>query len=110
MSVTSKPIIASQYAAATETTEYTATGVRTIIDKFTAYNSSAAVVAVTVKLVAAGDSASAEEVIETKGVPAGETWGFPYIVGHALEPGGIISVLAGTAGVVVIRATAREVT
>lgn len=110
MSVTSKPIIASQYAANTETTEYTASGVRTIIDKFTAYNSSGAPVAVTVKLVASGDTASAEDVIETKTVAAGETWGFPYIVGHSLAPGDFISVVAGSSSVVVIRATGREVT
>lgn len=111
MSVVSKPLILSQYAADAETTEYTApTGVRTIIDKFSAYNSSGSAVTVTVKLVASGDTAGAEDVVETKAVPAGETWGFPHIVGHALEPGGFVSVIAGTASVVVIRATGREVT
>lgn len=110
MSVTSKPIIPSQYASNSETTEYTSTGVRTIIDKFTAYNSSGGAITVTVKLVASGDTAGVEDVIESRAIPAGETWGFPYIVGHSLAPGDFISVIAGTGSVVVIRATGREVT
>ena len=34
MSVAAKPLISAQFAPAVETTMYTATGVRTIIDKF----------------------------------------------------------------------------
>ena len=110
MTVVSKPIIPTQYAADAETTEYTSAGVRTIIDKLTAYNSSGGAVTVTVKLVNSGDTAGAEDVLETKSVAAGETWGFPSVVGHSLAPGDFISVIAGSASVVVIRATGREVT
>jgi len=111
MSVTSKPIIASQYASDSETTEYTtASGVRSIIDKFSAYNGSGSTVTVTVKLVSSGGSAGAANIIESKSVQAGETWGFPHIVGHSLESGGFVSVIASTASAVVIRATGREVT
>ena len=49
-------------------------------------------------------------LIIPKTIPAGETYTFPEVVGHVLEPGGFISVLSGSASAVVIRASGREVT
>jgi hypothetical protein len=110
MTVISKPLIGAKYAANTDNTEYTATGVRTIIDKFTAYNSDvSAAITVTVNLVASAGSAAATNVIVSKSVAAGVTETFPEVVGHVLEPGGLISVKAGTASKVVIRSSGREV-
>lgn len=109
MTVTSKPLFTAKYAGSAETTEYTApAGTRTIIDKFTAY--SAAGGTLTVKLVASGGTASADEILEVKTLAAGDTYGFPGIVGHCLEAGGFISVICSAATNTVIRATGREVT
>lgn len=111
MSVTSKPIIIAQYAEDSATTEYTTpSGVRTIIDKMSGYNGSGSTVTVTVRLVPSGESSGATNIVESATIADGSTWGFPHIVGHALEPGGIISVSASTADAVVIRATGREIT
>ena len=111
MSVVTKPLITAKYASNSETTEYTAgTGTRTLIDKFTGYNSSGAGVVLSVKLVPSGGSAGASNLIIHKTIPAGETYTFPEVVGHVLEPGGFISVLSGSASAVVIRASGREVT
>ena len=109
MTVKSRPIILSKYASSSDSTEYTAAGVNTIIDKFTAYNSDVLAIVVTVNLVANAGSAAATNIIVVKSVAAGVTETFPEIVGHTLEPGGMISVKAATASKVVIRATGREV-
>lgn len=111
MTVTSKPLIAAGYAPNSETTGYTAaTGVRTIIDKYTAYNSDSVSRTLTVKLVPNGGSAGASNVMVVKALQAGETYTFPEIVGHTLEAGGLISELASAASVIVRRVTGREVT
>jgi hypothetical protein len=111
MTVTSKPIITSKYASITETSEYEAdAGMRTILDKFTGYNGSAASVVVTVKLVPKAAAAGASHIGVSRAIQAGETYTFPEIVGHALEPEGFISVIAATASAVVIRASGREIT
>jgi len=108
MTVRTSPIIPAKYASNAETTEYTApSGTRTIIDKMTAYSASGCTV--TVKLVPSSGTASAANIIETKTLQAGETYGFPFIVGHSLEPGGFISIIASSASAAVIRASGREV-
>ena len=109
MSVAAKPLISAQFAANAETTMYTATGVRTIIDKFVGYNSSAAAVVLTVKLVIVGGTAGTSNTITVKSLAAGETYSFPEIVGNVLDVGGFISILAATNAVVVVRCSGREV-
>lgn len=109
MTTTSKPLITAQYAANAQTTYYTAgAGVRTILDKFTAYNGTAGAVSLTVNLVPSGGAVAAANVQVVKSVAGGETYTFPEIVGHVLEPGGLISTLAGAATSLVIRVSGRE--
>lgn len=111
MSVISKPLITSAYAPSSETTGYTAgNGMRTIIDKYTAYNSDTVSRTLTVKLVPSGVVAGATNVVAVKTLAAGETYTFPEIVGHVLEPAGFISELASAASVIVRRCSGREVT
>lgn len=55
MTVTAKPLIASKQAENAETTQYTApTGTRTIVDKFTGTNTTAATAVLTVRIVTSG--------------------------------------------------------
>lgn len=109
MSVTAKTLIEAKLAEAAQTTQYTASGLRAIIDKFTASNGTAAAVTLSVNLGASGGAAGAGNlVVKTKTLAAGETYTFPEIVGHILEPGGFISTLPSATGVV-IRASGREV-
>jgi hypothetical protein len=111
MTVTSKPLILSKYAANSETTEYTAaTGVRTRINKFTGYNGTAGPVTLTVKLVPNGVSAGASNITVSRAIAAGFTDTFPEIVTHDLETGGFISVLASAAASIVIRCSGWEAT
>jgi hypothetical protein len=110
MTVTAKPLITSKQAANAETTEYTApAGTRTIIDKFTGHNATGGAVILTVKLVPQGGTAGTEHIVAVKSIAAGDTYTFPEVVGHVLETGGFISVIAGAATSINIRASGREV-
>jgi len=111
MTVISKPLITANYAANAETTEYTAsTGMRTIIDKFTGTNVTAGAVTLTVKIVPSGGAAGTANTIVVKSIAANTTETFPEVVGHVLEAGGFISVLASAATSIVRRCSGREVT
>jgi hypothetical protein len=111
MTVTVKVLIPAKTAENTQTTQYTAAGVTTIIDKFTATNYSASAATISVNLVNPSGSASNDNlIVKTKTLQAGETYTFPELVGAALAPSGFISTIAGTASAINIRASGREVT
>ena len=111
MTVTVKVLIPAKIAEAAQTTQYTATNLTAIIDKFTATNYSAAAATISVNLVTAADTAGNQNLItKTKTLQPGETYTFPELVGHVLAAGGFISTIAGTATSINIRASGREVT
>jgi len=111
MTVTVKVLVPAKTAENAQTTQYTAAGVTTIIDKFTATNYSASAATISVNLVNPSGSASNDNlIVKTKTLQAGETYTFPELVGAALAPSGFISTIAGTASAINIRASGREVT
>jgi hypothetical protein len=112
MAVTVKPLFQALQTANAESTQYTApAGTRTIIDKFTGTNTTGAVATLTVKLIASGGVAGvANTIVSVKSLAAGETYTFPELVGHVLNPGDLISTLAGTAAAITVRSSGREVT
>jgi len=111
MAVTVRVLVPAKTAEATQTTQYTAQGVTTIIDKFTATNYSATAATISVNLVTAASAAGNDNlIVKTKALQAGETYTFPEIVGQVLSPGAFISTIAGTASAINIRASGREVT
>lgn len=111
MTVTAKALFQALQAQNAETTQYTTpTGTRTIIDKFTGTNTTGAAATLTVKLVASGGGASAANtIVSSKTLQPGETYTFPEVVGHVLNPGDFISTLAGTAAAITVRSSGREV-
>jgi hypothetical protein len=110
MSMTAKPLATSAYAASSETTIYTSpTGTRTILDKFTLYNTDTAPITYTVKLVPVGGTAAANHTIVVKTVAPGETYTLPEVIGHVLESGGFVSEQASAANKLVRRLSGREV-
>ena len=110
MTVTVKVLIPAKIAEATQTTQYTANGVTTIIDKFTATNYSALAATLSVNLVTVSVSAGDSNLItKTKTLQPSEVYTFPELVGQVLSPGAFISTLAGTATSINIRASGREV-
>lgn len=111
MTVSIKVLVPAKIAESTQTTQYTASGVTAIIDKFTATNYSAAAATISVNLVTLADTAGNQNlIVKTKTLQASETYTFPELVGHVLAPGGFISTIAGTAAAINIRASGREVT
>lgn len=103
-------IIPSKFAEVAQTTQYIAENCKTIIDKFTATNVSAAPVTISVNLVLTGAAGDENLIVKEKSIAAGETYVFPELVGHSLEPSSLISTLASAADALVIRASGREVT
>lgn len=111
MTVTIKVLIPAKQAENTQITQYTATNCKTIIDKFTATNTTAGNVAISVNLVTSGGSAGVTNlIVDTRSLAPDETYTFPELVGQALEPSGFISTLAGAATSLTIRANGREIT
>ena len=111
MAVTVTVLIPAKTAESTQTTQYTSTGVTTIIDKFTATNYSASAATISINLVTgAGAAGNDNLIVQNKTLQAGETYTFPEIVGQVLSPSAFISTIAGTASAINMRASGRQVT
>jgi hypothetical protein len=111
MTVTASVLIPAKTAENSQTTQYTSTGLTTIIDKFTATNYTASPATLSVNIVTVSGSASDDNlIVDTKTLQAGETYTFPEVVGQILRPGDFISTIAGTASAVNIRASGRQIT
>lgn len=106
MSTQTHCLVETALAAVAETTVYTSTGVRTVIDAVAGYAAAAATL--TLKLVPSGGTAAAGNVLAVKSFAAGEAYKFPELVGQVLEPGDFISEIA--TGSVVRRISGRQVT
>lgn len=113
MTVTAKNLVETKFAEVAETTQYTATNVRAIVDKFTATNVTALAATIVVKIVPVGGTAATVNAITPVATPlsiaANSTYLFPEVVGQALNPGDFISTIAGTASALVIRISGREI-
>ena len=110
MAVNVKVLIPAKIAENTQVTQYTAQNVSAIIDKFTATNYSAAAATLSVNLVTQFDSSGNQNlIIKAKTLLPSETYTFPELVGHVLQPGGFISTIAGTASAINIRSSGREI-
>jgi hypothetical protein len=111
MSVLVKALIPARQAENVQTTQYTAVNCKTIIDKFTATNTGAANVTLSVNLVTGGGAAGASNlIVDTRAVAPDETYTFPELVGQVLESDGFISTIASAATSLTIRASGREIT
>lgn len=106
-----RKLVAAQQLTGSNATYYTATNVRTVIDKCTVTNTTAGAVTLTLDIVDAGGSAGAtERIISAKSIAAGETYRCPEMVGHVLENGDTIQGLASAATSLTIRVSGREIT
>ena len=110
MAVNVKVLIPAKIAENTQTTQYTAVNVSAIIDKFTATNYSASAATLSVNLVTQFDSSGNQNlIIKAKTLLPSETYTFPELVGHVLQPGGFISTIASAASAINIRSSGREI-
>ncbi len=110
MAVSVKVLIPAKIAEASQTTQYTATNVSAIVDKFTATNYSASAATISINLVTQFDSAGNQNlIIKAKTLLPSETYTFPELIGQIIASGGYISTLAGTGSAINIRCSGREV-
>ena len=111
MTVQVKVLVPAKTVENTQTTQYTATNVTTIIDKFTATNYSATAATISVNLVTTSYSAGDNNLItKTKTLQPAEVYTFPELVGQVLNAGDFISTIAGTASSINMRVSGREIT
>jgi hypothetical protein len=110
MTVTVTVLVPPKQMEASQTTQYTATNVRAIIDKATVTNTDTVSRTFSVNIVTSGGSAgNANLVIDTRTVQPDETYLCPELVGHVLAPGGFISTIASNATALTLRVSGREV-
>jgi hypothetical protein len=110
MAVTAKVLVPPKQLENAQTTQYTATSVRAIIDKATITNTSAANVTVSVNLVTSGGAAGASNlIISSRTIVPAEAYLCPELVGQVLEAGSFISTIAGAATSLTMRVSGREV-
>jgi hypothetical protein len=110
MTVTAKNLVPAKTVEATQTTQYIANGVTTIIDKFTATNYSGSSATISVNLITAtGTASNVNLIVKQRTLAASETYIFPELVGQILPSGGFISTIAGTASAINMRVSGREI-
>lgn len=111
MTVTAKVLVPAKTVEASQTRQYTAANVTTIIDKFTATNYSASAATISVNLVTASGTAGDDNLItKARTLQPSEVYTFPELVGQVLSPSAFISTIAGTASAINIRVSGREIT
>jgi len=111
MTVTVKTLVAPLQMQATQTTQYTATLAKALIDKATVTNTDTVNRSFSVNLVQSGGTAgNANLIIDDRTVVPGETYLCPELVGHELDPGAFISTIASAATALTLRISGREIT
>ena len=110
MTTSLRVLVPAKIVENSQTTQYTATGVTTIIDKFTCTNYSGSAATISVNLVTSADTAGNQNLItKTKSLQPAEVYTFPELVGQVLMSGGFISTIAGTATAINMRVSGREI-
>ena len=111
MTVTVSVLVPPKQMESSQTTQYTATNVRAIIDKATVTNTDTVARTFSVNVVTSGGVAgNGNLVIDTRTVMPDETYLCPELVGHVLAPGGFISTIASAATSLTLRVSGREIT
>lgn len=110
MTVTVKTLVPSKQMEATQTTQYTATSVKALIDKATVTNTDTVNRSFSVNLVESGGSAgNSNLIIDDRVVVPGETYLCPELIGQPLDSGAFISTVASAANALTIRIGGREI-
>jgi hypothetical protein len=111
MTVTVKVLVAPLQLQNLQTTQYTATAAKAIIDKATVTNTDTVNRTFSVNLVTSGGSpGNSNLVIDDRTVVPGETYLCPELVGQSLESGSFISTIASAATALTMRVSGREIT
>ena len=111
MTVIVKTLVPPKQMEAVQTTQYTATAAKALIDKATVTNTDTVNRTFSVNLVQVGGVAgNANLIIDDRSVVPGETYLCPELVGQELDPGAFISTNASNATSLTLRISGREIT
>lgn len=111
MTVTPKTLVAPKQIEATNTTQYTATLCKALIDKATVTNTDSVNRSFSVNLVQQGGTVSnANLIIDNRTLVPDETYTCPELIGHSLDIGAFISTIASSATSLTLRISGREIT
>lgn len=111
MTVTVKTLVPPKQMEAVQTTQYTATAAKALIDKATVTNTDTVNRTFSVNLVqVSGVAGNANLIIDDRTVVPGETYLCPELVGQELDPGAFISTIASNATSLTLRISGREIT
>lgn len=111
MAVTVKTLIPPKQMESTQTTQYIAASVKTIIDKATVTNTDTVNRTFSINLVQSGGSAATSNlIIDERTVVPNETYLCPELIGHTLDSGAFISTIASAATALTMRVSGREIT
>ena len=111
MAVQNVLLAESQFAETTPTVIYTSPDpATTLIDKFTATNTSFFPISVTINLVPQGGTRDTENaIVFDYSIPEQSTYLFPELINHFLRAGTSIHVVATLGSSLVIRASGRQI-
>lgn len=110
MASVNKILIPTKFVENTQTSQYTATGVTTVIDKFTVTNVSVDIVKMSVNLVRGVDTPSdSNKILNEVAIYPGKSYLCPELIGHIIEANGYISTLASVATSLNILCSGREI-
>tara|TARA_R110000737_G_scaffold57864_2_gene83451 strand:- start:1783 stop:2121 length:339 start_codon:yes stop_codon:yes gene_type:complete len=111
MTITPTVLIEPKLAEATNTVQYTATGVNAIVDKFTVTNNGAAVATITINVPTnLGTADASNRIVNSRNIEVGECYTCPELVGQVLLDADYISTTASLATTLTIRASGRTIT
>ncbi len=109
MTQTPVNLFVAQYAPSSNTNMYVSpTSTTTIIDKFTANNTSGSGVALSVYIVPNGGTAGASNLVYISTIGANTFLDITGLQDQILAPGDSIYVLAGTGSAIVVRGSGRQ--
>ncbi len=110
MTVTAKGLVPAKQLENALTTQYTANGVRAIIDKVTILNTSAGTVSFSAHIVPASGSASdSNQIVKARMLQPGETYSCYELVGQVMNAGDQLVTIASAATSLTMRVSGREV-
>ena len=111
MAITPTVLIEPKLAEATNTVQYTATGVSAIVDKFTVTNNGAAAATITINVPTnLGTADASNRIVNARNIEVGECYTCPELVGQVLLDADYISTTASLATTLTIRASGRTIT
>jgi hypothetical protein len=110
MTTTIKVLVPIKQIESAQTSQYTATNCKAVIDKCTVTNVGATNISFSINVVTVGGTAGATNlVIKDQPVAPGRTYTCPELIGHSLEAGDFISAIASTAASLNLKIDGREI-